>query len=599
MTTTDALGDKSNRKAALGSYLEKAEAIHVLSALGNPIMVADSNYTILHCNEAGFAMFERLQSDIRITLPNFRARDIIGKNVDIFHKNPAYQRGLLDNLVEPHRGAFKVGESSVAFTASPVLDQNGQVQLILVEWRDVTDRDNAERRNAYVSDQFAILLQQMQVMAQAHDAGDIDVVIDATALEIPEIREAALRVNDMVTSHIDTKKKTVAVMEQFGEGNFDAEIETFPGKRGFINDAVEKVRNNFREVVREITRLSEALMAGKLDAQADLSKFKGEYLTIVQSFEAAFSSLNSAFGVMSEQIDQVAASVGQMSHASQVLSTNSQVTSASVEEVSASVIETDHQVQANAESSQKAATFVGTAAGLANQGADKIKDMVSAMHGIKASSQDIAKIIKVIDEIAFQTNLLALNAAVEAARAGQHGRGFAVVAQEVRNLAGRSAKAARETSDLIEDASNRVNAGVRIADETSEAFTGIAVQITQVKEIVEEIDRSSAEQSRGVAQISLAMSEISKSAMDTSQQADELAAGAAQMSAATEQMKTEVQRFTLRKGTSAMRVPDALSGLTPEILAQLQVLFGGRPAAPALPKQRSSLDLDERGFHGF
>jgi methyl-accepting chemotaxis protein len=455
-----------------------------------------------------------------------------------------------------------------------------------------------DRVNQETQDQFDLLIEQMNHMAKKHEEGDIEVMIDAGLFKRNEITQAARMCNDMVQAHIDTKKAALAVVEEFGEGNFDAPFATLPGKKIFINRIIEKVRGNFREVVNEIRVLSDSIVAGNLDVQADLSKFKGEYRTVVESFEQAFGSLNTAFSVMSEQIDQVAASVGQVSHASQILSTNSQVASASVEEVSASVNQTDQQVRANAEASEKAAEFVGSAVGLANQGADKIKDMVSAMHGIKTSSQDIAKIIKVIDEIAFQTNLLALNAAVEAARAGQHGRGFAVVAQEVRNLAGRSAKAARETSELIEDASNRVNAGVRIADETSEAFTGISSQITQVKDIVEEIDRSGAEQSRGVAQISQAMTEISKAALDTSQQADELAAGAAEMSAATEQMKEEIKRFTLRKTATAMPT-GAFGGLTPEMMAQIQAMLNGKANGAVRRNGAGSLDLDERGFQGF
>jgi methyl-accepting chemotaxis protein len=695
---SDTMHDKSGT-----DFTQRVVATDLLASLGNPIMVADEEYTILYCNEAAFRVFERIEPEIRRDLPHFRARDVVGKNVDVFHKNPSYQRRIMDNLRRPHEGAFSIGDVHLEFTATPVEGKVRGSQFMLVEWRDVTEikRVKAENETAFTEfatmlsemeamavahddgeidryidpdlfeqdglrkaaamvngmvkshidtkklamgvveefgkgnfdapfpqmpgkkaflnttietarkrfieldrvnqetqDQFDLLIEQMNHMAKKHEEGDIEVMIDAGLFKRNEITQAARMCNDMVQAHIDTKKAALAVVEEFGEGNFDAPFATLPGKKIFINRIIEKVRGNFREVVNEIRVLSDSIVAGNLDVQADLSKFKGEYRTVVESFEQAFGSLNTAFSVMSEQIDQVAASVGQVSHASQILSTNSQVASASVEEVSASVNQTDQQVRANAEASEKAAEFVGSAVGLANQGADKIKDMVSAMHGIKTSSQDIAKIIKVIDEIAFQTNLLALNAAVEAARAGQHGRGFAVVAQEVRNLAGRSAKAARETSELIEDASNRVNAGVRIADETSEAFTGISSQITQVKDIVEEIDRSGAEQSRGVAQISQAMTEISKAALDTSQQADELAAGAAEMSAATEQMKEEIKRFTLRKTATAMPT-GAFGGLTPEMMAQIQAMLNGKANGAVRRNGAGSLDLDERGFQGF
>jgi methyl-accepting chemotaxis protein len=221
------------------------------------------------------------------------------------------------------------------------------------------------------------------------------------------------------------------------------------------------------------------------------------------------------------------------------------------------------------------------------------------MEGIRASSQDIAKIIKVIDEIAFQTNLLALNAAVEAARAGQHGRGFAVVAQEVRNLAGRSAKAARETSDLIEDASTRVQAGVKIADETSRAFVSIADDITKVRTLVSEIATASGEQSRGVAQINVAIGEVAKSALSTSQQAEELAASAAEMQAATQSMLAEVGRFTLRHDEPARAPELAMAGLPAELMAQIQALILQQTAHSGSAAVKGSSNRDGRGYGIF
>lgn len=689
-------------KAAVSTpYWEKSSAFY--DQLMTPILISDADYVIRYANEAAMNIFIELEPSLREHLPDFRAKTMVGTCIDDFHAKPAHQRRMLDRMKEPMTSKIEAGDALITFSVVAVPGASGKVGSYLVELQNRSDQKKLAGAQEASSRQFHELLKGITNMAQEHDAGDIDVVVPVDKLQIPEIREAATKINDMVKAHIDTKKMAMSVVEQFGEGNFEAPFPQMPGKKAFLNDIIEtarakfveldranketkdqfdllieqmnhmakqheegdievmidaglfnrdeiiraaemcnamvqahidtkkaalavveefgegnfdvpfatlpgkkvfinriieKVRGNFREVVNEIRVLSDSIVAGNLDVQADLSKFKGEYRTVVESFEQAFGSLNTAFTVISEQIDQVAASVGQVSHASQILSTNSQVASASVEEVSASVNQTDQQVRSNAEASEKAAQFVGSAVGLANQGADKIKDMVTAMHGIKTSSQDIAKIIKVIDEIAFQTNLLALNAAVEAARAGQHGRGFAVVAQEVRNLAGRSAKAARETSELIEDASNRVNAGVRIADETSEAFTGISTQITQVKDIVEEIDRSGAEQSRGVAQISQAMTEISKSALDTSQQADELAAGAAEMSAATEQMKEEIKRFTLRKTATAMPT-GAFGGLTPEMMAQIQAMLNGKANGAVRRNGAGSPDLDERGFQGF
>ena len=315
--------------------------------------------------------------------------------------------------------------------------------------------------------------------------------------------------------------------------------------------------------------------------------------------------MNSAFQRISEQVDQVSITVSQMSQSSQSLATNSQIQSSSVDEVSASAEETDAQVKANAAAAGSASQLVTSASGVAAEGREKIGQMVAAMEGIRVSSQDIAKIIKVIDEIAFQTNLLALNAAVEAARAGQHGRGFAVVAQEVRNLAGRSAKAARETSDYIEDATVRVSEGVRIADETSKSFGMIVGDIEKVRALVGDIATASEEQSRGVAQINSAIGEVARSALSTSQQADELAASAAEMQAATENMRAEVGRFKLRKPEPVSMAMPGLDQLPADLLAQLQRMVAaqmGLGAAAPQPVRKTgavSADHDERGFAGF
>ncbi len=498
--------------------------------------------------------------------------------------------------------------------------------------------------------EVALLMHELKAMSHAHDAGDIDVFVDQTKFS-GGFAEVVENVNEMVQGHIDTKKKAIAFVIELANGNFDAHLEQFPRKKAFINEAMENVRNNFRNVVQEmetlsrsivdgdlsqsvelgqfkgsfrdvialmleiiatfgnvtseIERLSNGIVQGQLDTKVDLNAYKGAYGAIMRAFEASFGSLNSAFTTINTQVGQISTTVDQMTRSSQALATNSQIQSSSVDEVSSSTEETESQVKANATSAVAARDLVVGASVVASEGKIKIGEMVDAMDGIRTSSHDIAKIIKVIDEIAFQTNLLALNAAVEAARAGQHGRGFAVVAQEVRNLAGRSAKAARETSELIESATVRVSEGVRIADETSSAFTSIVHDIEKVRTLVGDIATASEEQSRGVAQINVAVGEIAKSALATSQQADELAASAAQMQAATESMRNEISRFSLRKMPTSIAAGMGLDSITPELLAQIQALLAAQSNANLAPsmtrgvhKSRNS-DRDERGFGHF
>jgi methyl-accepting chemotaxis protein len=446
------------------------------------------------------------------------------------------------------------------------------------------------------------LLAAISEMADAHARGEIDERVDHRAFAGP-FATLAKRVNEMVEGHIVTKRQLLAATTHFAEGKFDEPFPTMTGQRAFISDTVASARGNFKKVVGEICRVSAEIASGHLDVKIDGKCFAGDYQNIADGLGTMLDSLNAAFETMSSQVSQTSVAATQMSQSSKQLASNSQIQSASVDEVSASAEETDTQVKANAAAAGQASQLVTGAAAVAEEGREKIGQMVTAMEGIRASSQDIGKIIKVIDEIAFQTNLLALNAAVEAARAGQHGRGFAVVAQEVRNLAGRSAKAARETSELIESAGARVQAGVKIADETSRAFTTIAGDIEKVRSFMREISVASDEQARGVAQINTAMSEAAKTALATSQQADEVAASAAEILTATDRMRGALSRFQLRPAdySRGNGLPD-LSNLSPEMLAQVQAMLAAQSArstpASTLHPLRNA-DRDERGFSGF
>ena len=341
------------------------------------------------------------------------------------------------------------------------------------------------------------------------------------------------------------------------------------------------------------------------------SNYNGDYCKIIDSFEKAFVGLNNTFYQIVDAVEQVGQSAEQLNAASQNMASTSEEQSSSVEEVNSSLQETDSQVKANTDSANTANQLVLGTSQAANAGQTKMEAMSRAMSEINTSSRNIAKIIKVIDEIAFQTNLLALNAAVEAARAGQHGRGFAVVAQEVRNLAGRSAKAARETAELIENSVKQVSDGVAIAKETSEALNQIVTNVVKVKDLVGEIATASAEQSRGVGQINVAMNQVAKAAQEGSQQSEELASASSELASLAGSMRGEMQRFKLRERKVSAGDIGGLEGLTNEMLVQLKAMLAAQRKAPRRnrskrmlrPANRRSrcvpLDHDMRGYGNF
>jgi methyl-accepting chemotaxis protein len=223
--------------------------------------------------------------------------------------------------------------------------------------------------------------------------------------------------------------------------------------------------------------------------------------------------------------------------------------------LTASVIEIADQTKKNATNANQANQLSTEAKQKALQGNDQMKMMLTSMEDINKSSQDISKIIRVIDDIAFQTNILSLNAAVEAARAGQHGKGFAVVAEEVRSLAARSAEAANNTTALIEGSINKVKAGTEIANETADALVEIVAEIEKSAYLVEEIAKASNEQAYGIAQISQGIEQVSQVVQTNSATAEESAAASQELFSQAEMLKEMVGAFQTKKASPKTSAP--------------------------------------------
>ncbi|MEW6171642.1 MAG: methyl-accepting chemotaxis protein, partial [Bacillota bacterium] len=236
----------------------------------------------------------------------------------------------------------------------------------------------------------------------------------------------------------------------------------------------------------------------------------------------------------------------QISDSSQALSQGASESASTLEEITSSMEQVTAQTKHNADNATHANQLADQARLSAEKGNGQMTAMVDAMNEINESAANISKIIKAIDEIAFQTNLLALNAAVEAARAGKHGKGFAVVAEEVRNLAERSARAAKETAELIEGSIKKTEAGTRIVEETSNALEEIVQGATKVTDLIGEIASASKEQALGIGQINQGLTQVDQVTQQNTASAEELAASSEELSAQALQLKQMLGRFQLK-----------------------------------------------------
>jgi methyl-accepting chemotaxis protein len=308
-----------------------------------------------------------------------------------------------------------------------------------------------------------------------------------------------------------------------------------------------------------ITRTLEYASKSAVTLETDSRIIVGSLITqVVLGLAAAFviirgvnRALTRTAESLSQGSEQVAAAAGQVSSASQSLAEGSSEQAASLEEISSSIEELTSMTKRNADNARSGKLSAGQARTAAEAGAAEMERMQAAMNAIQQSSQDISKIIKTIDEIAFQTNILALNAAVEAARAGEAGAGFAVVADEVRSLAQRSAVAAKETADKIADATTRSTQGVELSVRVSAGLREILEKNREVDRLVAEVASASHEQSEGLSQINTAITQMDKVTQSNAASAEETASAAEELNAQSEELRLSSSQLAALVGIAA------------------------------------------------
>ena len=473
-----------NVTAALQSANRAEAMFSMIENAATNFMTCDKDLVITYCNPAVKNMLRPYQEELRKLFPGFDVDSLVGTCIDRFHANPSHQRDLLSNPRNlPAQAEIKVGGLEFGVNATALMDSEGNFMGNGVEWSNLNER--AKYRN------------EMNKVITGASNGNLSVRGDTNALD--EVYQPMMSgVNDIMDAIVAPIKEAGQVLQKMAQSNLTARME---------------------------------------------GEYAGDFNEMKENLNNAVGALDNAMSQVNSSSQQVGNASQQISAGAQTLAEGASSQASSIEEISASLEEMSSMVKQNADNASHATQLAKQAMQSSSKGSEAMERMGQAINKIKDSSDETAKIVKTIDEIAFQTNLLALNAAVEAARAGDAGKGFAVVAEEVRSLAQRSAEAAKNTAALIEEAVINAQGGVQITEEVRGALGEIVDGSTKVSDLITEIAAASNEQAEGISQVTEAVTCMDKVTQDNSANSEESAAAAAELNTQVGQLNQIIGGF--------------------------------------------------------
>lgn len=459
------------------------------------VMLANADDEIIYMNEAADRLFQEAEEDFKTHFGSFDASTLMGKKMDVFHKNPAHQHSIVGGLTQVHNAEVKVGTKTLSLALVPVRDDQGERIGTAVEWRDRTQEAEAEA--------------EVQRALESALAGDL-----------------AFRVEES-------------------------------GKTGFYEVAAKglnQIMGGVGSIIDDTARVATALAKGDL-TQSIETEYRGSFGRMAKAVNESGQQMASIVQQITQSAEQVRAGAEEIAQGNSDLSHRTEEQASSLEETASSMEQMTGLVRQSAENAQQANDLASSVRDRAVEGGEVVQRAVEAMSAINESSKQISDIITVIDEIAFQTNLLALNAAVEAARAGEQGRGFAVVAGEVRSLAQRSAEAAKEIKELIRDSSTKVQDGTALVNESGETLNSLVSAIADVAGRVTEISQAVQEQSSGIDEVNTAVAQMDEMTQQNAALVEQASAAGEAMAQQSRQMVQTVGYFTLAQGQTSVAPP--------------------------------------------
>ncbi len=474
----------SDISAQVKAEIEIGRLVSATQGMTVNLMMADPDGVINYMNPAVKKMLTHREKEIQKVLPNFSVDKVIGSNYDSFHANPAHQQKLLKPENLPYTSDIKVADLHFRLTAIPLYDENGNHLGSAVEWNDTTE----------------------EVIAQQ---------------QVESLIEQAVKGN---------------LAERINADNFD----------GFMKNLSESINKMLDTVVEPITNCRTVLTemaAGNLQEKME-GNYEGAFAELQTAINTTIENLRNMVSEIMESSSHVSTSSREISQGNTDLSQRTEEQASSLEETASSMEELTATVKENSDAAIKANQLSATTMQQAESGGKVVEDAIVAMKEINNASREISDIIGVIDEIAFQTNLLALNAAVEAARAGDQGRGFAVVAAEVRNLAQRSASAAKDIKSLISNSVDKVNQGTELVNDSGQKLAEIVDSVRNVTGLVSEIANASEEQANGIEEVNQAITQMDNMTQQNSALVEEAAAAA---EALTEQASNMLELMSFFK----------------------------------------------------